>query len=281
MGSRTPLTKRSSAYKRLPGWKVYYGKRSSDSNLRQTPDLFTILNTNGVNELLKHTNDEHATNTGAVKTSDTADSMNLNKEVYRTTDVVERSLPMKPEYKIDLPYSVEDKYNNQRFHSDVDRYGYENTDHMIETKRSGWNAVYGKRMPGWFATYGKRDQYLNEVNGKRAPGWIATYGKRAPSSLATYDKRAPQWLATYGKRSPQWLATYGKRAPQWLATYGKRSPKWLSTYGKPRSITYLNDGILDLKDLNRYNSKTERLLRHSVQKTLSGWKVGYENGEYH
>ena len=124
------------------------------------------------------------------------------------------------------------EFNEKQGSLASESYRKEIDDDIQDSKRSGWNAIYGKRMPGWFAGYGKRGADLRGDSLKRAAQWLAMYGKRSPAWFTTYGKRAPQWIATYGKRAPQWLATYGKRAPQWLATYGKRAPAWLATYGK-------------------------------------------------
>ena len=286
LGPRVSLTKRSSAYKRLPGWKVYYGKRSSDSNIPRNPEAYNAIDTEGLNELLKQTNRFQNGDTEPDETKDTDDSVVLNSADYKSSDIdnLEQELPSQLGYKINSPFSPEDhvaQYSNLRFLSDVGVYRNEQNDGIRESKRSGWNAVYGKRMPGWFATYGKRGQYINGANDKRAPGWIATYGKRDLSSLQAYEKRAPQWIATYGKRAPQWFATYGKRAPRWFATYGKRTPGWLSTYGKRSGTGYLNQGILDILDSHKYNSNTNKLSRQQTQKLFPNWNTGYENSELH
>lgn len=300
--SRTLISKRSSAYKRLPGWRVYYGKRSTDTDLGGTQDLRSLGDAHDIDELLERSDDDlEGTSIESLDSSDISDSDNLSDTFYKDSlDDVQ----VEPNYKIDLPSDnlrdvlreLTDDFSNHRIESEISDYKNEQLADSLEHKRTGWNAIYGKRMPGWAPMYGKRGEDWSDVSQKRAPGWIATYGKRAPQWLATYGKRAPQWLATYGKRAPQWLATYGKRAPQWLATYGKRAPQWLATYGKraPQWLAtygkrapgwlpfygkrsnsqYIHTPYSDSSSSDRHNSDTSGLV-NAMPKRLPGWKVGY------
>lgn len=229
------VSKRNSAYKRLPGWKVFYGKRSSDENFGDELGMLRLHETHDLNNLIDSARDRvRPTGIESIDNLDISDSVNLSdafdSEDSKDRTLLEHSYENEPQ-NVNLLDLVRES-NNQKEDLNSDSYVKENNDGFQDSKRAGWNAIYGKRMPGWFVGYGKRGVDLSDDAEKRAATWLAMYGKRSPRWLATYGKRAPQWLATYGKRAPHWLATYGKRAPQWLATYGKRAPQWLATYGK-------------------------------------------------
>ena len=270
-------SKRNSAYKRLPGWKVFYGKRSSDVNFGDKLNISPFQKTQHINDLIDSASDgDGAAGIDSAENWDTSDSVNLSDALDSVDNKNMGALDQNANL-LDLVREL----NQAGLTSDS--YNKGSNDEIQDSKRSDWNAIYGKRMPGWFAGYGKRGDDLSNADkraaqwlamyGKRSPAWFATYGKRAPQWLATYGKRAPQWLATYGKRAPgwtatygkrspehfasyekrapQWLATYGKRAPQWLATYGKRAPGWIATYGKRSDMSAVNAFNRHLSDLHR------------------------------
>ncbi|KAH3891038.1 hypothetical protein DPMN_015129 [Dreissena polymorpha] len=268
----TNIHKRSStAFKRLPGWTVYYGKRSYDSspidamdevreNTEREMNVFNEKtnskeseeNEMGFADLDTHPKMDHEIMNSDIKGnlkrlqnwSTTYGKDDLSEEADfqhgdDTTQTVERQL---------WPYNIKGDSTSQAVNKIASQseatYGeQESTDENNENsgnqwgitygkRLAGWGATYGKRAPGWGATYGKRAPGWGATYGKKTSGWGATYGKRVPGWRATYGKRAPGWSATYGKRDPGWGATYGKRAPGWGATYGKRAPGWGATYGK-------------------------------------------------
>lgn len=234
------VAKRNTAFKRLPAWSVYYGKRSSEPPFElRNPDRVDTDGTGLENireneitdddgsdpviyHLLGHSFPEKAKRTDLTRrqswlstygkrsdfhdTSYDTDSMDSDSDIADDTETSEQALS-------ELIYDTQPDFG------------------IDDWKRvPGWHAMYGKRIPGWSATYGKRSPSWLSTYGKRLAGWSATYGKRGPTWSITYGKRAPGWSVTYGKRIPGWSVTYGKRVP-WGATYGKRVP-WGATYGK-------------------------------------------------
>lgn len=258
------IDKRSTAYKRLPGWAVYYGKRSAEPDFHTDglADSEMKLNELDIIRELNQIDD------GLIEESKNEESKNEDKLPF-----VYNSTPSEngPEIDDESVSSADKRTNFKRLQTWMTTYGKRSdkensyfdsglhefsadglSDEVMrykllnegaynqqsdfdisEFKRApGWAATYGKRAPGWSVTYGKRAPGWAATYGKRAPGWAATYGKRLQGSSEWYGKRIPGWSVTYGKRAPGWTATYGKRAPGWSATYGKRAPGWAVTYGK-------------------------------------------------
>ena len=257
------IYKRGVPFKRLPGWSVYYGKRSLDTDSseggmpeKDIPDNYlSELSGNDKIDDHKYDNKYRVELQKLLSSFDHLGSINRDDksgeiESIKDIDFKEDSRPSGND-KIDdeifdrintseeNPMDFDNELDSNSLIDERSDYssGQEKSSNELAPfedvgKRSGWSAVYGKRMPGWFATYGKRLSGWSPMYGKRAPGWSVTYGKRAPVWQALYGKRAPGWQPTYGKRSGEWQAIYGKRAPAWQALYGKRAPAWQAVYGK-------------------------------------------------
>ncbi|XP_052801122.1 uncharacterized protein LOC128231914 [Mya arenaria] len=265
----TDIVKRANtAFKRLPGWGVYYGKRSfeapqsaqSDNDnvneqIRENGelDLEIVKQENGISDVDKNDNGRFEKFLNEWKFLDAPTKRaNLKRLQTWMSTYGKRSLLLNKSNGYSSTDSVsstenDESYNWKQAYSSFDfdnKYDKRSQSLATSDKRDPkWSAIYGKRMPGWGATYGKRVPGWGATYGKRMPGWGVTYGKRAsgwdftqdklvPGWSATVDKRVPGWGATYGKRDAEILQEVDKRAPMWSATYGKRAPGWYAMYGK-------------------------------------------------
>ena len=244
------LAKRGSAYKRLPAWSVYYGKRSGNTQ----PEFNSFLDKDRGDLESEVTDNDNASDFGQYNNeADTVSGLSKRASFKRLHSWMSTygKRSMDDPLKVD---SIETEDTDE-----LDSLELSDDTKLDEPMVKEYFDEQEKRVPGWSATYGKR-----------VPGWAATYGKRAPMWSATYGKRVPGWAATYGKRVPGWAATYGKRIPGWSATYGKRA-MWQAGYGKRfNTRNSFSERLNTLREhLNtESNNKTEN-------KRMQAWNAFY------
>lgn len=192
LSSHSVSDKRSSAFKRLPSWSVYYGKRSADTpaETRQYTESKNVA----TNEELR------------IRTEDSLDITTPDQAIYSTYHYLQPDIePMDNEQAKETHLKPVQQwmsaFGKQQSDSAEDRNDFIEDKLQFDDasihRNSKRNGAGVGRAASWYAAYGKR-----------LPAWSVTYGKRSPTKLA------PFWSVTYGKRAPIWRATYGKRMPQ-------------------------------------------------------------------